>query len=206
MSKALLICNGEKPGKWLKKYAKEADFILAADGGADGAWMAGIRPDAIIGDLDSVSPRTRRTLQDTPFIHIKRQDNTDLEKALDWLTKQKFSEVIIAGATGGRLDFTLGNVLAVRPYLKKLKIKFVGENWSLFPLTKSYNFSAKKGARCSFIPLMTCKSVTLKGFKYCVKKKNWNTSHIGRTLSNEISADKSSISFEKGLLLMYLEQ
>ena len=145
-------------------------------------------------------------LKDTPFIHIKRQDNTDLEKALDWLCKQKFTECSIVGAVGGRLDFTLGNILAARPYLKKLKIKFIGQKWILLPLTKNYAFSARKGTRCSFIPLTTCQHVTLKGFKYCVVKENLDTAHIGRSLSNEVSAGKSTISFKKGLLLMYLEQ
>ena len=71
MSKALLICNGEKPKKWLKKWVKEADFVLAADGGANAAAEAGITPDAVIGDLDSASERTRKIFQDITFIHIQ---------------------------------------------------------------------------------------------------------------------------------------
>lgn len=206
MSTALLICNGEKPGPWLKQYAKQADFVLAADGGADRARAVGIRPDAVIGDLDSVSPRTHRALKDTPFIHIKRQDNTDLEKALDWLCAQKFDSCLIAGAIGGRLDFTLGNVLAVRAYIGQMQIQFIGEKWSLRPLIKSQHFSAKKGARCSFIPLSPCRAVTIKGVKYRVKNEYWDGQHIGRSLSNEITAAKSEISFDSGYVLLYLEQ
>ena len=206
MSKALLICNADRPGKWLKKYAAQADFILAADGGANAALAAGITPDAVIGDFDSVSSRTRRTLKEVPFIHVTRQDNTDLEKALDWLTAQSFDECMIAGATGGRLDFTLGNILAARPYLKKIKVTFVGKDWTLFFLTRSYSFSARKGARCSFIALTSCRNVTLKGLTYKVTNETWNTQRIGRTLSNEISSAKSEISFSDGVLLMYLEK
>ena len=206
MSKALLICNGEKPGRWLRKYAKQVDFVLAADGGANGALAAGISPDAVIGDLDSVSPRTRRILKDIPFIHIKRQDNTDLEKSLDWLSAQRFSECIIVGAVGGRLDFTLGNVLSVRPYISQMNIQFVGEDWTLRPLLKSYAFSARKGARCSVIALSAVKAITLKGVKYRIKNENWDTQHIGRSLSNEITASKSKISFDSGYVLLYCEQ
>ena len=198
MSKALLICNGEKPGKWLKKYATQADFILAADGGADAALAAGVIPDAVIGDLDSVSHRLRRQLKDTPFIHIKRQDNTDLEKALDWLTIQQFNACTIVGATGGRLDFTLGNILAVRPYLKKIDIFFRGPNWSLQFITKTYKFTACKGARASLIPLTACKAVSLKGFLYPLKNENIGQSCIGRSLSNQISAAKSEVSCAGG--------
>ena len=60
MSKALLICNGENFPALLKRLAKEADFVLAADAGADAALKAGLIPNAVIGDLDSASPRARR--------------------------------------------------------------------------------------------------------------------------------------------------
>ncbi len=205
MSKILLICNSPETGPWLKQLTRQADFVLAADGGANAALAAGITPDAVIGDLDSVFPRTRCTLRQTAFITVPRQDNTDLEKALDWITAQHFDTCIIVGATGGRLDFTLGNILALRPYTKNLNIQVRGKNWSLFPLTKGRKFSARKTARCSFIPLSPCRAVTLKGVKYCVTNENWNTRHIGRTLSNEITANQSEISFSSGYLLMYIE-
>ena len=130
MSKILLICNGSETGPWLKKLARQVDFVLAADAGADRALAAKIRPDAVIGDLDSVSPLTRQSLKDVAFLHIKRQDNTDLEKALDWIAAQKFDTCFIAGATGGRLDFTLGNILSALPYKSKMEIYFCGKKRS----------------------------------------------------------------------------
>ncbi len=203
MSKALLICNGEKPKKWLKKWVKEADFVLAADGGANAAAEAGITPDAVIGDLDSASERTRKIFQDITFIHVTRQDNTDFEKALDWLLLQKFDECLIVGATGGRLDFTLGNFLSVFPYLQKIKITFIGENWRIFPLTHSFTFSARKGARMSIIPLSDCQNITLKGVKYRLDGANWQLGQTG--LSNVITAKKTEVLFDSGYMLMYLE-
>lgn len=205
MSKALLICNGDKPGKWLKKVACKADFILAADGGADAALAAGVIPDAVIGDLDSVSPRTRKQLQDTPFIHIKRQDNTDLEKSLDWLVRQGFTSCLIVGATGGRLDFTLGNILSVRPYARKLDISFCDHKWSLHLLTRSFQFSAPKGTRVSLLPLTPCKNVTLKGLKYPLSHENISPAHTGKTLSNETIDSVFDISFTSGQMLVYIE-
>ena len=56
LSNVLLIGNGTLPGAaLLERLAREATFILAADGGADKARAAGIRPDLVIGDLDSLS-------------------------------------------------------------------------------------------------------------------------------------------------------
>lgn len=205
MSKALLICNSPQIGPWLKKLARQADFVLAADGGANRAIAAGVIPDAVIGDLDSVCLRTRRLLKDIPFIKVSRQDNTDLEKALDWLVAQQFNSCMIVGATGGRLDFTLANMLAIRTYLKKIALELKGQNWTLCLLTQGKKFTARKGARCSFIVLSPCKKVTLKGLKYTAIDENWPAEYTGRTLSNEISAAKSEISFASGELFMYLE-
>lgn len=203
MSKALLICNGEKPGRWLKKLAAEADFVLAADGGADAALAAGVTPDAVIGDLDSASPRVRKAWPAVPFIRVKRQDNTDFEKALDYLTQRGFSSCVVAGAAGKRLDFTVGNFLSVYPYLKKIRIVFRANGWTVYPLTDGIKFSARKGARLSLLPLAPCKAVTLKGLKYRLSGVNWQLGQTG--LSNEVSARRSEISFTSGYMLMYLE-
>lgn len=205
MSKALLICNGEKPGVWLKKLAKQADFILAADGGVDAALKVGIIPQAVIGDLDSVSPRTQKCLKDTAFIEIKRQDNTDLEKALDWLIDQGFTQIMIAGAVGDRLDFTIGNVLLVRPYLKHAQICFCGPDWTIYPRLNGGTFSAQKGARLSLIPLSYCRGVTLTGCRYTLNHENIGRQYVGRTLSNQVTSSKISISFLTGFLLIYVE-
>lgn len=59
--RALLIGNGEtQEAAFLQHLARQADLILAADGGADRALSAGVRPDVIIGDLDSVSPQAKK--------------------------------------------------------------------------------------------------------------------------------------------------
>src|SRR5664279_775409 len=106
----LVICNGEPPSRVLaRRLAARADFIVAADGGANLAVRYGIRPDVIIGDLDSINTSTRRSLSSSTLLHVARQDNTDLEKALDYLSACKTTDVTVMAATGKRIDFTLGN-------------------------------------------------------------------------------------------------
>ncbi len=206
MSKALLICNGENHSALLKQLAQEADFILAADAGAEAARRAGVRPDAVIGDLDSVSPRTRKKWPETAFIQVPRQDNTDFEKALDWLVLQKFDSCLVAGSTGRRLDFTLGNFLSARPYAKKINLCFRGIGWSVCPLTKSRLFSARPGARLSLLPLSACRGLTLRGVKYPVQNRTWRPGqNSGLWLSNQATARRVQIQIASGFLLVYLE-
>lgn len=206
MSKALLICNGENDPKLLKQLAQEADFILAADAGAEAALRAGLRPDTVIGDLDSLSPRTRKQLPNVTFIQVPRQDNTDFEKALDWLVSQQFASCTVAGSTGNRLDFTLGNFLSARPYVKKLDLCFRGKGWSVWPLTQSHRLAARPGARLSLLPLSACKGLTLRGVKYPVQNRSWRPGqNTGLWLSNQATARHVQVQLTSGFLLVYLE-
>lgn len=204
MSKALLICNGQNSPALLKRLAKECDFILAADAGADAALAAGLTPNAVIGDLDSASPRARKRLKNVPFIHISRQDNSDFDKALHWLCKQKFTACYIAGATGKRMDFTVGNLLAAFAYAKRMEIAFKADGWTLWPLVKSKRFCATKGARMSLIPLTACRGVSLKGLKYPLHNARLKAGDT-MTTSNVVQATRCEVTFSGGKLLLYVE-
>lgn len=206
MRHALLIGNGEPVrADILHRLAQTADFILAADGGADKAMAAGIVPDAVIGDLDSVSQKAKLQLGAEKLLFINNQNNTDLEKALDFLASQHYKTCTICGFSGGRLDFTLGNFLSVYPYVNKLNICFVGEGWTIYPLTHSRAFACPKNARVSLIPLKTCTGVTLKGLKYPLKNARLSWTHAGRSLSNQTTGKRFQVSLQTGYMLVYAE-
>ena len=86
------------------------DFYVAVDGGADHLRAAGLRPEAIFGDLDSISDDSRSEFE-PQLVHITEEDTTDLEKAV-----ARISAPVIVGAgfLGGRLDhsFAALSVLA----------------------------------------------------------------------------------------------
>lgn len=80
-----------------------APILVAADGGADRALALGIRPAAVIGDMDSLSPPARRAFADR--LHpVAEQETTDFDKAL---TRIDAPVVLALGFAGGRLDHEL---------------------------------------------------------------------------------------------------
>lgn len=90
-----------------------APCLVAADGGADAALAAGLMPEMVIGDLDSISPTARARLADR--LHpVAEQDSTDFEKCLQRIAAP---HVIAVGFAGRRLDHTLAalSVIARRP-------------------------------------------------------------------------------------------
>ena len=202
---ALLIGNGVCPSPaLLQQLAAQVNFILAADGGAQKAAAAGVMPDKIIGDFDSLS--TQQTWPREKLLRIPRQDNTDLEKALDYLQDNHFTHVTIAGGTGGRWDFSIGNFLSVYPYLAQMDICFAADGWKIYPLIKPTQKTVRPGARVSLIPVTACQNVTLKGLQYPLQNATLELGRTGRTLSNCAAQENISIQFSSGYLLLYIEK
>ncbi len=202
---ALLIGNSpDVSPRLLKQLVQQADFIVAADGGADSARKAGIYPDVIIGDLDSASAAARRKFAKARWIFVDNQNNTDLQKALDFLSKQSGKKCTLAGFTGGRWDFSFGNLLAAYPYATKMELCFVGEGWKIFPLTSSRRFTAHAGTRVSLLPVKPCSGVTLTGLKFPLKNARLSLGTT-RTLSNQAAQTHFSISIKSGFLFVYIE-
>lgn len=207
ISRALLIGNGQTlPSEFIKTLAQMADLIVAADGGADRALEAGLTPDVIIGDLDSVSEAAKKAVPSENLIFVNNQNNTDLEKALDWLCAQGAAACTLAGFLGGRWDFTLGNFLSAVPYASKMDLTFAGENWNFYPLQHRRRFACKPGKRVSLIPLKTCTGVSLQGLKYPLQNARLKLGGTGRTLSNETVGNSFCVDIKSGFLLVYAEK
>ena len=108
------LIGGAKPSaETLEEALKFAPMLVAADGGADCALALGHRPDAVIGDFDSVSKQARAALSGATFIEIAEQETTDFEKCLRCIDAPL---VIAAGFAEARVDHTLAvfSVLARR--------------------------------------------------------------------------------------------
>jgi thiamine pyrophosphokinase len=204
MKNILIIANGgREDAAFLRALAKTHDYVLALDGGADNALSAGIMPDLALGDLDSISRAAKKKLGALRLLQIPRQDNTDFEKGLDFVAFLKPAAVSVACATGGRIDFTLGNFSSVFGYTKKTDIVFRGKGWRVYPLeatAKTRKFACKKGGTVSLVPAGDCKGITLKNLKYPLKNAPLAT---GRTAISNIALGKNfEISLRKGRMLV----
>ena len=116
----LAITGGEGPVPDVcRLLAQNADLVIVADSGLEAAEKAGIRPDWIIGDMDSLDDPGR--LEKYPVERVIRfpadKDFTDTELALELLWEKGCDEVCIAGGGGGRLD----HLLAIRSLFERQK-------------------------------------------------------------------------------------
>jgi thiamine pyrophosphokinase len=112
--RGLLFIGGEGPSAdTLRACARDADMMVAADSGLDHALAAGITPDLVVGDMDSLSdPSLLRGFPPQAVLAFPRdKDETDTEIGLRILRERGCGAVTIAGGGGGRIDHLLGIAL-----------------------------------------------------------------------------------------------
>lgn len=95
---------------------RHCDRIVAADGGAAAVIAAGRMPDAVIGDMDSLSSDTRAALPAILMHPVTEQDSTDFEKCLSRIDAPM---VFAVGFSGGRVDHALAVLNALVRYPRR---------------------------------------------------------------------------------------
>lgn len=123
-------------------------MLVAADSGADFAHFAGVTPDAVIGDLDSLSETTRAALPPERIHHVPDQDNTDFGKCLH-LTHAPF--YIAAGFLGRRLDHTLTALHEIAR--SDAAVILLGEEEVIFRAPPRLVLDLAAGTRVSLMPM-----------------------------------------------------
>ncbi len=201
---ALIICNGEMPSqKLLAPLLKKKPFIICADGGANKARAFNILPDFIIGDLDSITQKTRYYFSSVPIVHSSDQNSTDLEKALDHLLVNSFSSATIIGATGDRPDHTMSNFSILMKYHRKLSLQFFDERCTAEIAHKKIRFKAEIGQQISVLPMGRCTGIITQGLKFPLKNETLELG-VREGTSNEAVKNIITITMKTGSLLLFI--
>ncbi len=190
------------PLKLLSPLLKTKPFIICADGGANKARAFGIMPQYIIGDLDSITQKTRHYFSSVPIIHDADQNSTDLEKVLEHLLTNNFTSAAIIGATGERPDHTMSNFSILLKYHKKLSLQFFDERCTVEIVQKKIRFGAVVGQQISLIPMGTCVGITTEGLKFPLKNESLELG-VREGSSNEAIKSAITISMKSGSLLLF---
>ena len=123
LKNALIICNGNPPPQaLLKQLWLEADYRVAADGGANLLHALNLLPDAVVGDFDSLQPDVQKQLPETILFHVKEQDTNDADKAVRHCLKLGFTEINLLGADGGRQDQFLSSLEILFKYSSSARL------------------------------------------------------------------------------------
>jgi thiamine pyrophosphokinase len=210
MSQVVNIVSGGRLGDqsfFREKIAgMENGLIICCDGGARHVKSSGIKPDVIIGDMDSIDPAMFASYSASGIKIIKHpasKDFTDTELALDYALGLKPEAIFIWGALGGRIDHMLANVfLLCKAQEEGIRTCLIDEYCEAFVLEKETSFINETGKTVSLIALCSeVKGINLTGFLYPLKD-GIMAMGASRGISNVINEDCASISVRQGKLLI----
>ncbi len=178
----------------LQSYAPS---FVGVDGGADHLLTAGIRPVAVIGDLDSISDGARLEYSDL-LHHVCEQDTVDFEKA--WRLVDA-PIVFAVGFSGGRLDHTLA-VLNVMGRFGGRRLILIGTEdvTAIVPRDGIVLNGLGTGSRLSLMPLATAR-VSATGMRWPVDDQVFDTLRF-TSPSNEVVGPVVTLSAEGPVLLV----
>ncbi len=205
--RALIITQGPARGRRaLRRLAASADVVLAADGGARTARLAGVVPHEIVGDLDSLDDATRRWAARCRIrrrVFPRAKEATDAELALRQARRRGARLVWFFGAVAGRLDQTLANVLLLFA-ARRLKVaaRLTDGREVAFLVDGAVEVQGRRGDTVSLLPLSpVVRGVTTVGLRYRLRR---GVLHRGSTrgLSNEMTASVAAVRITAGDLLV----
>lgn len=199
------------------------DYCIAVDAGWETCQAAGITPDVVLGDFDSLGfvPQGVPVAQ---FPHIK--DESDMELAFMHAQEQGAQEVYVYGALAGRLDHTLANLQLFAEGAKRgIGVVGIGSDFAVVALaagnaSAGNAFAGKAFAQLSFdafdpltlsgsyapyISLFalggSAQGVHISGLMYEVEDFCLPAT-TSRGLSNEFTGKDACITFAQGCLLV----
>lgn len=202
--RAIIVLNGEISSNYsfYKERLRDNPKIISCNGGYLNCLKLNIKPDLLIGDLDSIERIEFKNI----IIAPREKDKSDAELALDYAIKNGLKEIEFWGAIGGRVDHTLFNIsLLVKIYKEGGKGLIFHPPFYIFIIDKFYRFKKKESGLISLYPLTPqIKNLRIKNLKY---ELNGKDIYLGstETLSNEFVGKVAEIELDEGLILAISE-
>ena len=213
-SRVIVVADGDLPSRAALDAAwpgwdAGADRIVAADGGAAAALQLGLRPDLVIGDLDSIAPAD---LQRVHALGIpvearpRAKEESDTELALGAALGSGPAAVTILGALGGsRFDHALANVwLLALPGLAGYEVVLLDARCRV-RLLRGPGRVALRGPVGDLVSLLPfagpAEGVSTEGLAYPLREEPL-TAGPSRGLSNVRRQSEATVSLRSGALLI----
>ena len=169
LKKCIILANGKPPKKSIITFFQKMRYskLFCADGGANSAIKLGLVPDAIVGDLDSISDAALKEFKSvSKIIRLKGQNDTDVEKCLKYAYRNKYDEALLVGVTGNRLDHTFCNLGIVLKFFSQIKISLIAENSFLRAYSAKVELKTFPGETISLYGISAKTKISSQGLQY----------------------------------------
>ncbi|NLK93802.1 MAG: thiamine diphosphokinase [Clostridiales bacterium] len=206
--RAIIVTGGNPPSKELlnRFINKDTDIIIGVDKGCEALYKYNIKPTFILGDFDSASKETVEYFANNK-IKIERfspeKDYTDTHLGIKKALEEGAKEILLFGATGTRIDHTLGNIgLMLMAKENNINIEIIDDHNRAFLVNKQAVLKGKYGEVISFHALSSVvKNFTISGGKYDLEGYDMKFLEP-RAICNEFLDGDINISFDSGVIMV----
>ncbi|MBV8952003.1 MAG: thiamine diphosphokinase [Actinobacteria bacterium] len=206
---AIVLAAGGAVDARIADLLPAAALVIAADAGLAQARALGLRPDLLVGDLDSVEPGEIASVAASGTRverHPVEKDQIDLEIALDAARDAGVPAIVVVAGAGGRLDMSLANllVLALSRYADIRIEAWIGTAWlAVARAGRSVQLCGRPGEIVSLVPVGgPAGGITTAGLRYPLHDEALSAGTT-RGVSNELTdARGGSVSLTEGVLLV----
>ena len=178
----VIICDGQFPKTEYPRYLiRTADFTICCDGAlskylrnSKGIFGYEKTPDLVIGDMDTLPSSLQKKYSDI-IIRESEQEHNDQTKAVRWAIAnlEDIDHIYILGATGGRIDHTIGNASLLMEYTrmfdlegKGISIEMVSDNGTAFAVNDTVEIDCGIGRSVSIFSPDNTLNIRSAGLEY----------------------------------------
>jgi len=206
--RALLVGAAAVEGsqQLLASIAAEHDLVVAIDAGGTLCMQAGVRPDIVVGDFDSIDPADLASLRTSGSRIVTfpaDKNETDFELAIAVARHEGATAVTVTAAAGLRLDHTLG-VMSVLVGAADLSPTLIDPDTTLWVLGREGREAldvSGNDATFSLVPWGGSAVVSATGVKWPLAHETLSTT-TARGISNVIVAAGARVEVHVGSVLV----
>lgn len=206
----VIICDGQFPRTEYPRYLiKSADFSICCDG----ALVKYLRhsrsifgeertPDLVIGDMDTLSEKMQARYSSL-IVKVEEQEHNDQTKAVRWAISnvEGIEQIYILGATGKRVDHTIGNASLLMEYTRMfdlegmgVKIEMVSDTGTAFAVNDTFEMDCGIGRQVSIFSPDNSLNIRSTGLEYPTDEvvfDNWWKATLNKAVQDTVRLEFS---------------
>ena len=172
MKNALIVNGGHNSTK--RDQLGNYDLIVAVDSGTEQAYKLFLKPNLIIGDLDSIDEKTIKRAEKDEVQILKYETNkneTDFELALKYVIDKEIKDITIIGGEYGEIDHLFGVLTVIISFQEDQQISWIHNDQTVL-IPNSKKIAIGSNVEFSILPFTNLKNLNISGAQWNLDNEN----------------------------------